>query len=510
MATTPRPTVLLRLTEFVSSRRFFRLIVVVFVVEALWIALSGKYPMAFDEDYHLGVIRLYAHHLSPFWSGQPIGGDSFGAIARDPSYLFQYVLSFPYRFISSLTDNQTVQVLILRGINIALLATSLPLFRRLLAKTGASGGLVNVCLGLFVLVPIVPLLGAQINYDNAFIPLTALVLLKTIQLSEELRANHTLPLRVFLELLVLMLLTSLVKYAFLPIALAVATYVVIDMYRHLQLRNLWRGVRHQFSAIPMAFRWLLVIGLIVSAGLFVERYGLNLAYYHKPVPDCGQVLTVQRCSAYGPWIRDYNLSNANADNSGNFGNPVTYTWTWLYGMWMRSFFAVDGPSSQFQTRGPFVMPAITAALLAIIGVPLGLVYGRRLLRHHNKPLLILFVMVIGIYLAALWVDAYDAFNRTGQPVAINGRYLLPILLPLFLLVGLAYQKFLGHRLALKMSLTILVITAFLWGGGALTYILRSNDAWYWPSPVVRSANHGLQRTLGPVTPGITRPIEFLH
>jgi hypothetical protein len=496
-----------RLTEFVSSRRFFRLIVVVFVIEALWIALSGKYPMAFDEDFHLGIIRLYAHHLSPFWSGQPVGADAYGAVTRDPSYLFHYALSFPYRLISSLTTNQTIQVLVLRCINIALLATCLPLFRRLLTKAGSSAGLVNVCLALFVLVPVVPFLGAQINYDNVFIPLTALALLKTIQLGEQLRANHKLPLRSLLELAILMLLTSLVKYAFLPIALALTVYVGIDLYRHLQSRNPWRDVRHQFSGIPTTFRWLLVVGLIVSAGLFVERYGLNLVYYHKPVPDCGQVLTVKRCSTYGPWIRDYNLANA---KTGNPGNPITFTGVWLYGMWMRSFFVVDGPSSQFQTRGPLVLPAITAALLAVTGVPLGLVYGRRLMRRYNQPLLSLFIAVISTYLVVLWVDAYEVFSRTGQPVAINGRYLLPVLLPLLLIVGLSYQEFLRHRSAVKTSLMIVAIAGFLWGGGALTYILRSNDDWYWSNPVVRSANHKLQRTLGPVTPGAARPIEFLR
>jgi len=493
--------------RFISSSQFYRLIVVVFVVQALWIALSGKYPMAFDEDFHLGIIRLYAHHLSPFWSSQPVGADVYGAIARDPSFLFQYALSFPYRLISSVTDNQTIQVLILRFINIALFATALPLFRRLMLKTGASAGLVNVCLALFVLVPIVPLLAAQINYDNAFIPLTALVLLKTIRLSEQLRADRKPPLRTILELAILMLLTSLVKYAFLPIALAVTIYVTIVMCRYLHAKGLWCQLRHQFSGIPTISRWLLVVVLVVATGVFVERYGINIAYYHKPVPDCGKVLTVKQCSSYGPWIRDYDLANV---KSGNSGNPITFTRVWLYGMWMRSFFAVDGPNSEFETRGPLVLPGITAALLAVAGVPLGLVYGRRLWRRYNKSLLSLFGIVIGTYLVVLWIDEYAAFARTNQPVAINGRYLLPVLLPLLLLVGLTYQEFLRHRSAVKTSLAIVALAGFLWGGGALTYILRSSEAWYWPSPVVRSANDGVQRVLGPVTPGYANPIEFLR
>ncbi len=60
-----------RIIKLLGSSKFFWAIVVVVVLQAAWIALSGRYPMAFDEDFHLGIIRLYAHHASPFWSSQP-------------------------------------------------------------------------------------------------------------------------------------------------------------------------------------------------------------------------------------------------------------------------------------------------------------------------------------------------------------------------------------------------------------------------------------------------------
>ncbi|HEY5442555.1 MAG TPA: hypothetical protein VIJ68_03385, partial [Candidatus Saccharimonadales bacterium] len=169
-------------TDTSASRRFitmlgsnacFRVILGLLVLQAAWIALSGRYPMAFDEDFHLGIIRLYAHHLSPFWSGQPAGGDQFGAVARDPSYLYQWLMSFPYRFVGLFTGDQTIQVLWLRAINIGLFTSGLVLYRRLLAKTGASRAMIHTCLLIFVLIPVVPLLAAQINYDNLFLPMVA-------------------------------------------------------------------------------------------------------------------------------------------------------------------------------------------------------------------------------------------------------------------------------------------------------------------------------------------------
>jgi hypothetical protein len=123
-----------RFKALAGGNKFFYAIVVLLVAQAVWIALSGRYPMAFDEDFHLGIIRLYAHHLNPFWNNLPSGTDALGAVTRDPSYLYHYLMSFPYRLIELFTHNQTAQVLVLRAFNIALFAWGLTLYRRLLAK----------------------------------------------------------------------------------------------------------------------------------------------------------------------------------------------------------------------------------------------------------------------------------------------------------------------------------------------------------------------------------------
>jgi hypothetical protein len=276
----------------------------------------------------------------------------------------------------------------------------------------------------------------------------------------------------------------------------------VQIYRHLQSKGWWQAVKQQFGGLSTVLRWSLVIGLILSSGLFVERYGLNLAHYHKPVPDCAQVLSVEQCSAYGPWIRDYSLAQSHPKE---LGSPLEFTHQWLYGLWQRSFFAVDGPSTEFQTRRPLPLPGITVIIAAVVGAPVLVWALPRLLRRYDKQVLWLFLSVITIYLVTLWFDGYEAFSRTGRPVAINGRYLFPVLLPVLLLIGLAYQELLRRWDWLKAGVGLVIILGFLWGGGALTYILRSNDAWHWPSPVVRAANHGVQRILGPLTPGYVPP-----
>ena len=501
-----------RVTTVLGSQRCFWLITALLMVQALWIALSGLYPMAFDEDFHLGIIRLYAHHPWPWWAGQPMGSGVFGPLSRDPSYLYHYLMSFPYHLISLCTSNQTIQVILLRLINIGLFAGGLVLWRRLLLQTGASRAIINLCLLLFVLLPIVPLLAAQINYDNLLMPLVAGVLLLTTRFNQQLAKRDSSAAKTLLQLVILCLLTSIVKYAFLPLCIVVLSFVAIKLvttHRRASkpaqrpLRVLYKG----FRQLDRVSRWGLLLLLMLSAVLFSERYGVNLIRYHTPVPDCGQVLVLEECSLYGPWIRDYNFA---ADKADTGDSPVTFMHEWLYGMWLRTFFAVDGPTTQFQTRGPLTVPGIAGIGIAVIGAAAIIVAGRQVWRRYDRTVLGLGLAGAGFYVVVLWLTEYQDYVHTGVPVAINGRYLLPVLLPVMLVGALALNEVIKRWPRLKLTLTVTAVLSLVWGGGALTYILRSNDAWYWPSPAVRTANHAVQRVVGPLTPGYSDPVEFLR
>jgi hypothetical protein len=497
-----------RLIALFSRSWVFRVIVIVFVLQAAWIALTGRYPMAFDEDFHLGIIRLYAHHLSPFWSSQPAGGDAYGAVARDPSYLFHYLMSFPYRLVSAFTSDQTIQVLWLRAIDIALFASSLPLYRRLLLKTGASVAVVNFCFLIFILIPIVPLLAAQINYDNLLLPLLALTMLLTLRVSDELRAHKRLNMKALLQLLIVCLLASQVKYAFLPVFVAIIIYLGVRLKQtYPKFGTLKSSLGFGWGLLTRRAKWLLVIGVLISLALFMQRDGYNVIAYHTTVPSCDRVLSIQQCSAYGPWIRDYNYSIAKVNSPRS---PLTFTIDWFYGMWLRSVFAVDGPGTGFETRGPLFLPAMVSLIMPAISVAVVLVYLRQIFRVYDATVLWLFAVISACYVGALWLDEYAAFLRTGQPVAINGRYLLVVALPLLLVACLGFAEFLKHQAYLRVGLAGITIVGLLWGGGALTYILRSNDNWYWPSAAVQDMNHAVQRSLGPRTPGYNSPDQFLH
>jgi hypothetical protein len=488
-----------------TQHRFFIGICILFVLESLWIAFTGRYPMAFDEDFHLGIIRIYASHISPFLAGQPAGADAFGAVARDPSYLYQYLMSFPYRLVTVFTNDQTIVVIWLRLINIALLGCALPLYRRLLLKTRASQAAVHGMLLGFILIPIVPLLAAQINYDNLLIPLVGLTMLLTIDINAKLKRYKLIDVRKLLILISLLLLSSIVQYSYLTILLAISLFL---LFRAVQVCG-WRKI-----PLTLGFGWtlvlkwqrrLLLLAVLISAVLFAQRYGINVIRYHTPVPDCGQVLTVKQCSQYGPWIRDYTLQQ---DTVNGPTSPLTFTSDWLYGMWLRTFFAVDGPHTQFQTRWPLLFPGLVGIVAPAAGLLVLVRYGRRVFTQKDAAILWLFTTVAVLYIAVLWLDEYKSFRQTGQAVAINGRYLLPIVLPVACIACLAFSELLRHKRIASISISAVLLLGLVWGGGALTYIIRSSDQWYWPNQTVLDANHTVQKVLTPVIPGTNNPSKF--
>ncbi|HSX47231.1 MAG TPA: hypothetical protein VLF63_00510 [Patescibacteria group bacterium] len=492
-----------------NYKYFFRIILFIFIFEALWIALSSAYPMGFDEDFHLGIIRLFASHISPFWAHQPRNADVFGAIARDPSYLYQYLMSFIYRLITLFTSNQSVIVIILRFINIGLVAWGLVLFRKLLLKTKASISKINFSLLIFILLPVFPLLAAQINYDNLFFPLTALTFILTINLADKIFAKKFDTLLLF-QIIILCILTSLVKYAFLPIALIVFLYLIFEINKNIKIKNCISLIKNDLQKLSYLKKAYLLIILILSIGLFSQRYAVNLVKYHTVIPDCSRVLSIKECSVYGPWIRDYNFKINKIDTEiGTEKNLITYSADWFYGMWLRTYFSVSGPALNYQSRGPMPIPSISGIFFACLGLIATIFTFKKILNKYNSHHILFLLLACFFYVAVLWLDEFKAFRETGQPVAINGRYVFPVILPLILILVIGTSIALAKYQKLKMFLAVVCLLCLIWGGGLLTFILRSNDVWYFNSRLVRNINHAVQRTIGPISPGFSTPGEFL-
>lgn len=481
-------------TDVVRSRGFFWAIMLLFGMEAAWIAISARFPMAFDEDTHLGIIKLYAQQWSPLFAHQVPGPAPYGALTRDPSYLYHWLMSWPYRWLASWLSNQMLVVILLRFINIALFASGLVLFRKLMLRAKASAAIVHTTLLFFVLVPVVPLLAGQVNYDNLLMLLVPLNVLFALWFRDRLLKTKKCSAVLLLNTVSLGMLGSLVKFAYLPIFTAVVVYIMYVLWRFAgsmrKSADLWH--RH-WQVAPNVHKLSAGAVFVVSLGLFLQMYGVNIVKYHNIIPQCGQVLRVERCMAYGPWARNYLYAQ---NNTSHGGNPMAFAGGWVWGMFDRSFFAINGPNGPAPYDNKSPLPVISMAAIGVFGLGALLLWRYRRQVFFGNAVLNLMLFVSGIYLVALVGRNYHDYWQLGHLVAINGRYLVLIMLPILLAMALAYRQFLSRQQAAV--LLVVVYLLFLQGGGTVTFIYSSNAYWYWPgSPWVQRLNERAQQIIRP-------------
>jgi len=469
-----------KIANFAASRKFFYTIVVLMLIEGCWIALSSRYPMAFDEAFHLGAIKLYAQHISPWWNGQPIDADVLGAISRDPSYIYHWLMSFPYRLINEVFHDTIRQVIVLRLINVAIFACGLFVCRKLLLKATSSNALVNLALLFLVLTPVIPSLAGQINYDNLLFVLVPSALLLALLFVEQLRDKKQFNLRLLGSLSVLCLLTSLVKYAFLPIFLVIASFVLFSIYKTYRAsnRHLGKDLKIGYNSLSRLSKISLAVGLVLSSIIFLERYGMNAIRYHTPLPECNQVLSIDRCQSYGPWKRNHDILRSKGQPYSGTVHFTTLTFAqhWIYVLYRSLFYVLNGPDSSYTVGEPLLLPAKIAVLVFGAGLSCLVGHWRQIFRSNYARILLAGTVVV--YAGVLWLQNYADYLHLGQPVALQGRYLVPILAPLNLLIGIAIARATKSYKKAQVILAAVVIFLFLQGGGIVTFIVRSDDTWY--------------------------------
>jgi hypothetical protein len=481
--------------KLVGSRLFFYCVWIVSILQASWIAISSRYPMAFDEAYHMEVIKLHAKMLSPLFFSQPEGPATYGALVRDPSIVHHYLLSLPLRLAEILGMSEFATVVSLRLINVAMFAVGLLLFRKLLMYTKASSAAINAAVLFFVLIPTVPLLAGQINYDNLQFLLLPLTLIYSVRFLRKLH-NNKLDISDLLISLSLAIVGCLNKFTFLPFLTAIVLYYMYVLVRYHQKKKLkLKIIKRQWFKLSRIRRYSLVTLLAMSTSLFIWFYGVNIVVHRNVVVQCGQVLGDERCMTFSPWAR--NLGYAQQGRQVD-PNPIKYTIGWVGGMHYRLFFTINGstgPKLYSNNTAPVV--TATAAVFGLLGLALFLKHARRILK--DEPVLSFILFCSSVYVIALWGRNYHDYLQLGRNVAINGRYLQLVLLPVILVFIAGFQRqFVSYPLV-KLGILGLSFILFLSGGGITGFIHYSSTDWYWQgNQFVNSANDGLKRIVAPL------------
>lgn len=487
---------------FLASNTFLYIVLGVFIVQAIWAALSLQYPMAFDENYHYGIIQVYARQWGPFISEQPAHSGHLGELPYLPSFLFHYLMSFPYRLIHLFTANDTVIIVILRFINIALFAGGLYYFRKFFDALKVPRAISQLSLFFLVLIPSVILLGGEINYDNLLFLLTPLFFLYTLYLARDIREHAALSFTNTVLFISIGSLAGIVKYPFLPIFLGAALGLFVLWAWSAKHWEMLRHLGTSFRETALSVRLLLIGLLIISAGLFTYRYTTNIIVFHDIDPDCAKALSVEECIEYGPWGRDYKTRQNNLAN-GVVVQPdlVYFERGWYEGMIHRLYFAIK---HTYENDGALPIQTRLVYTVATFGSLAALLFWRSISRRIRY--LWIYLLITLVYVASLQYINFTTYAELGGLVAINGRYLIPVLPIIFVIIALglsAAVSALGGRHARTIKMLVILAATFvsLFGAGMISYLVYADSSWYWQwSPFIH-INEWLRMILRPLMIG---------
>lgn len=475
-----------------SSQKFFYFIVGLLVFQAVWIVLSFSYPMLWDEYYHFGLAQFYAHHLSPIFFTQPESLDLYGNVVRSPKYFYHFLMGFPLRGFSLFTSNEAAQVIFMRLLNVAMFAGALVAYRQIFVRIVKSRALVNFVLLMFVLLPMSSLMAAHVNYDNMQFLFSGLIfywLIRFIQAKQ-------FEVKWLLLALGLGMVTCVVKQTFLPVLLAIVIFLTYFIWKTYGKKS-GHLANVSFNKLGLWTKIGLLSLFFVGFALCTERFGGNLVMYHALEPECEQVLSVDRCLSFSPWKAEQQFKIWMAENPWPLSNTVGYT----FGEWFRQIYDQFYRTGTQLSYGYFTMPKALkipfwgTTFFGAIGVVCFLIYSRTALK---RPEIKLFVLVILALTAALWLQNLQIYYSTGAALAIQGRYLLPVV-PLFmLLAALGVQHVITNR-KLRLALAAGAIICLAWGGGLTTHIVISNPEWYWQNQTVVNVNEALSKPLSEIT-----------
>ncbi|MBP7807436.1 hypothetical protein KA047_02985 [Candidatus Saccharibacteria bacterium] len=487
--TTTDGTLLHKLTRLLEHSWFFAGTLILLIVQALWLTLTAAYPLPFDEYYHFGIIKVYAEQWSPFITQQPPEASLLGDITRTPSYLFHYLMSFPYRVLDSIFPTDTGVIISLRLLNIGLFTLGLVLFRKLLLSMRVPRKITHLALFIIVCLPITPFLAAHINYDNLLFTLTPIVLWLAYRQTTRQRPSTTM-----LVLLVTTgTLTSLVKETFLPIYLICLLYVAVTLiYRYKQRLAglLWQD----FYRRTLVVRFGLVLMLVFSIGMFVERYGVNQVRYGGYNAECSVVQPLSVCEQYAPWYRNQQ-NKLNKPVTPLYGNFFSYTQHWVSKV-QRGYFAIFShtPTAVVSDKEPFgpivarpllPLPVTIASIAVVLGFSAVLLQIKTLWR---RPAYRFSIVVILFYGVVVLLFNYRQYLDLGAAQAIQARYLMPLLPLTVALMIQAVSWTMPSRTRLKGITLASAMLIFVYGSGITGWLIRSDSLWYWQNQTVIQVN----------------------
>jgi hypothetical protein len=418
---------------------------------------------------------MYTERLSPFFSEQQEKWDYLGEIARDPSYLFYYLMSLPLRLIQSITDSYFIHVLSLRIMMLSVFIAGLVAYRKLLIRVTKSKPITHIALLVFTLLPVYATFNAVVNYDIIVFTLTPVFLWLFLDL-----VKVPFDTRKWSYLVFIGGFTSLIKFSFLPV-FAAAFFIILHRLWTTKRSTSLRTVKGNYLKQPTTHKIIIVLLVALTCAAIVERPVYNQLVYGRVTAPCVKVLSKERCLENYTAARSIRFREAKPDNFSPV-NPLEYLLTtWSIGMTRTQMKVIPDAKTYAHLETLFYISTISGTTLILINL-------KKLLRNRSAK----YILILSVaYLGVLFIENFGSYVRSAQPVAISARYMMlfaPFLIALAIMsfrdMFANYQKF------MLLVFTLFMLVLLTQGGGISSHLLSGQD-FYWQSGIMDTINNRL-------------------
>ncbi len=452
-----------RLLEALSSNKFLTVIYVWFLIQTIYIVINVKVGIPPDENWHLGLIQLYTRDgLDPAIQDQT-GFFYLGEVTRGVGYYYHYLLSIVTRPLDAMFSYETV-VSILRMINVFMGLGTLIIVSNLTTMLKFSKLVRNIVVFCLANTAMFVFLSGSVNYDNLLILVSVFSVYSLMKLIDRFSINNLL---IFLAAV---LFGLQVKFAYAPLALFLVLVLFFELAKNYKvyLKEVSRTIK-KAERSSIAFATLVVVLLVT----FAFSYGRNIVEYQTVAPKCTKVHSLDNCLQSEVFARNQKFKAEPL--SGPLMTKEVFSYRWFETMQERLFGVFAHKSYKPSVR---VVQAINVVML------LGLVCFVRLYKHRdNKHLYILLLALF--YTAILLMTNWGTYSRSGRfGVALQGRYILPVLPLIYMvLVGYIFKMF-NSRIVYKLLIS-LIICALFFLSSAPAFISNTDEGWFKSSSITK-------------------------
>lgn len=432
------------------------IIFLVFIVQALFFTCCIKENLPPDEFYHVRLSQIYSKTF-----GLVDNSEStyyLGDISRIP-FLFHWlagrVINIKNLILPSLKD-----YIVLRLFSVFVgclnVLTALKIIRFF-----TKDKLVHILfLTMLTHTLMFVLISSGVNYD----PLTILFSFLLIMFTLKLCNSHKI--ETFALVVLVTLLGCITKTTFLPIAFVNFLFVVIHEIKHIQ-KYKEDGkilITHRENLLKVS---VYLVFIVFFAVLTVNLYGVNLIRYHSIQPNCSKVIGVENCMQNGVFATYFELKKV-APPEESLLKLFWYIPHWLHLMTDRTYgiFAHLKLSLTYQQFSAYFLIFVLGALKFIR------VYDKKKVGHSYFLLL-----VVSYTIVLMVIINYLVYYKSNGVIhaAVQGRYMFPVLAPLYALVSLSLLSFKNKYV--RWFLFVCVMVVFLYGN--IPFFVRNvTDEWF--------------------------------